>query len=765
MGFDMADAIEKRERKVKKAEAPSPSVRRQKKNPLDSAEAIARRDKVLEFRRQARIAQSENRYEMAKDQDYVDGEQWSPEDKEIVEGRGQTACVFNLIAVTMRWVTGTEKRTRVDFRVMPRTAEDRKAAESKTSLLKYISDVNKYAFERSRAFADAANVGLGWLEDGIRNDSEDEPLFARYESWRNMWYDPLSIAPDMSDARFLFREKWVDLDVAVLMFPGREEELKAAANNVISVNQVNREMGNPYLYDDPAATSLLHGSPGDLMGCGTRQRVLLSEAWYRVPEKAKVIRQEGATYNGAIYNPADPVHSWATDNGLATTYDAVKMNMRLMILCISGQGGLLLQDGPTPYWHNKFTFTPIWGYRRGKDNAPYGIVRGIRDPQDDLNKRRSKALFLLNSKQVVADKGAVDDVDLAMEEIARPDGWIEKNPGKDLSIQPQAELAQGHVQLMDQDAKFIQEVGGITDENLGRQTNAISGKAIEARQNQGYTSTSDLFDNLRLAIQLSGERMLSLIEQFYDEPKQLRISGERKSDMQFVQLNGEDGINPITASQADFVVDEQDFRGTQRQAMFDSMLEMVTKIPDPVTGLKLLAIAFEASDLPMKDEFMKVLRDVTGMQDPNAEEDPAAEQEKAAAIQQQQAAKQEAMAQQQMAMELMQKKALADIALIEGKAKEAIAKGNKAELEAMLAKLEALTKAMTIAGSAAVAPELTTAADQILSDVTATPTIQPPVPVDQVNNIAPPLPAGVQPAGMGLGTEAPGTPADRTEVQ
>lgn len=730
----MAFAIEKRERKQKKAGNAAPSVRRAKASPLDSQEVQDRKDKVLEWRRQARIAQAQNRYEMAKDQDYKDGEQWSEEDKAIVEGRGQVASVFNLVSTTIRWVTGTEKRTRVDYRVMPRHSDDRKSAESKTSLLKYIADVNKYGFERSRGFEDCVTVGLGWLEDGIRNDSEDEPLFARFESWRNMWYDPLSTAPDMSDARFLFREKWVDLDVAVLMFPDRAAELEIAANNVISINQVNREMGNPYLYDDPAAMSLLHGSPGDLLGCGTRQRVLLCEAWYRIPEKTKVIKQDGATYHGAIYNATDPVHKWAVENELASTYDSVKMNMRLMIICISGQGGIVLQDGISPYWHNKFPFTPIWGYRRGKDNAPYGIVRGIRDPQDDLNKRRSKALYLLNSKQVVADKGAVDSVEVAMDEIARPDGWIEKNKGFELNIQQQATLAQGHVQLMDQDAKFIQEVGGITDENLGRQTNAISGKAIEARQNQGYTSTSDLFDNLRLAIQLTGERQLSLIEQFYDQPKQLRISGERKNDMQFVQLNGDDGMNPITESQADFVVDEQDFRGTVRQAMFDSMLEMSTKLP-PEVGLKLLAIAFEMSDVPMRDEFVRILREVTGMPDPNEEEDPAQAGAKAQAAQQEQAAQQQAQAQQQLAMEMMQRKAVADIALIEGKAKEAIAKGNKAELEALLAKLEALKQSMSIAGSAAVAPELTTAADQILSDVTAVPV---------VNNVAPALPAGVQ---------------------
>lgn len=87
--------------------------------------------------------------------------------------------------------------------------------------------------------------------------------------------------------------------------------------------------------------------------------------------------------------------------------------------------------------------------------------------------------------------------------------------------------------------------------------------------------------------------------------------------MQFISLNTEDGLNPITASQADFVVDEQDFRGTVRQAMFDSMLEMAAKLP-PAVGLKLLAIAFEMSDVPMRGRVRQGARDVTGMADPNA---------------------------------------------------------------------------------------------------------------------------------------------------
>jgi len=39
----------------------------------------------------------------------------------------------------------------------------------------------------------------------------------------------------------------------------------------------------------------------------------------------------------------------------------------------------LLWLGPSPYRHNRYPFTPIWGNRRGRDGLPYGLIRGLRD--------------------------------------------------------------------------------------------------------------------------------------------------------------------------------------------------------------------------------------------------------------------------------------------------------------------------------------------------------------------------------------------------
>lgn len=57
--------------------------------------------------------------------------------------------------------------------------------------LKNLSDCNNTTFHVSRAFAEAVNVGVGWLEHGIQ-DGDEKPIYSRHESWRNMLTDSTS---------------------------------------------------------------------------------------------------------------------------------------------------------------------------------------------------------------------------------------------------------------------------------------------------------------------------------------------------------------------------------------------------------------------------------------------------------------------------------------------------------------------------------------------------------------------------------------------
>lgn len=202
-----------------------------KPHDLDSEQHQKLHSRLMAFYTQELSLQEENRRQQAEDEDFYDNEQWSEEDKAVMDSRGQMALVFNVIATTVDWVLGTERRMRTDFKVLPRRKDGGKQAERKTQLLKYLDDVNRTGYDVSRAFSDAVKTGLGWLEDGVQDDMDGEPIYTRFESWRNMLRDSASVELDLSDARYVFRSKWVDEDIAVAMFPDREGIITATIDS------------------------------------------------------------------------------------------------------------------------------------------------------------------------------------------------------------------------------------------------------------------------------------------------------------------------------------------------------------------------------------------------------------------------------------------------------------------------------------------------------------------------------------------------------
>lgn len=690
-------------------------------HPLDSEENKKLLGKLQEWWTQAREAHSINRQEQALDSDFYDGLQWSDEDAAELRARGQAPLVYNRVKPAVDWIIGTEKRSRFDFKVLARRDEESESADRKTGLLKYLADTSNIPYHRSMAFMDAVKVGIGWTESGVRNDSTDEKIFTRHESWRNMWYDPLSVEPDLSDARYVFRSKYIDLDIAQEMFPSRKYELEAAAESVGSF--VEEDEDQEFLYSRSGSTgnTTLKGK-GYVDGStvfNRRERVRMIECWYRVPKGKSLLR--GDRFNGVEYDKTNQEHIRAVDEGVASVYDSLQMEVR----CAVFTDDVLLQDMPSPYRHNRFPFTVYWGYRRGRDRMPYGVIRNIRDPQENLNKRMSKALHILSSAQIIAEADATSDWDDVREEMARPDGIILLDGRKGARFESIVDksLAREHVSLMEIDAQMIQDVSGITDENMGRTTNAVSGRAVTARQEQGAVITTDLFDNLRFAMQQQGEIMLSLVEQFMDYTQTIRVLGDN-GQPEYMDLNlpvvdpvtGEVRIlNDITATQADFIMDQQEYRATQRRAMFDMFAELF-KSMDPEITIKLLDLMFEYSDLPGREEIVSRIRKINGETDPAKKNDP----EEMARIQAE-------LQQQAEQAELEKRRIMAELAKVEAEANKVVAEADRIKSEAVRLNIEALKGAMEAAHTAVTIPATTAVADEIAASAGYVDKNQPPV--------------------------------------
>ncbi|MHB8727587.1 MAG: portal protein [Sulfuricaulis sp.] len=693
-------------------ENPTPS----KPHPLDTEESLKQFHKLYEWYELERERQSINRYQQAIDHDFYDGLQYAEDDIQELESRSQAPLTYNLIAESVNWLTGTEKRTKIDFKVFPRSEQGCEDANTKTKVLKYVSDVNKTAFNRSLAFEDAMKVGVGWLEDGIRGDPTQDPMYSRYESWRNMLYDSSGVERDLSDARYIFRWKWLDLDIALGLAPDREHLIRAAA---VAADMWGNDQDEEFWFLGQRFQA--KDALGNVIGRRTyisdtnlvnnrRERVKIVEVWYRLPEVTKTLWTDDDNLehlNGQIFDEANKAHAQAIQDGAVTVYNRLMMRMYCALFVTGG----LLQNIPSPYRHNQFPFTPIWAYRRGRDNAPYGVIRNQRDPQEDLNKRMSKAQFILSTNQIIAEKGAIDtevqDWNEVREEASRPDGIINslKNAQSKFEIRRDVELAQSHLNLMDRDAAFITRVSGQTPENQGRvSSNVIGDAAIERLQRQGTVSTATLFDNLRYAIQIQGEKQLSLVEQYYSEPKVIRLTASR-GQVDWLTLNQPeqqpDGsvrfINDITKTQADFVVDEQDYSETVRRALFENMMEMLMKMP-PQIALNLLDLVIEYSDLPGYEDMVQRIRKLNGQPAPGKEMTP----EEQAALHEQ-------------AQEVQQMKALQVRGILAKIMKDEAAAGytNSQRTEKLV---DAVFAAMQAAGLVVASPGVTVPADVILAE-------------------------------------------------
>jgi hypothetical protein len=589
--------------------------------------------------------QAEERQQAQIDHDYYDHQQWTAEQARVLTSRGQAPLVFNEARGSIDWLAGTERKLRKDYKVRPREKNDEQIAEIKTKVFKYVDDVNLAPWHRSRCFKQVAISGLGWLEEGLNLDPEKELIYSGSEDWRRVFRDSRGREFDQTDWRYVHRRKIIDLDFAKLLLPKSANHLNAiagrwgteddeaddvwylgqkltSAHGMGWAQETDGLFGNEYTVRRAGASAWDHGR---------RNSVELIESWYRVPEAVEVFA-DGPAYR-KIFNPTDPRHVDMKRQKVAM-YQTVKWRMRCMISTKYEP----CWDGVSPYNHGQFTLIPMFGYRWGRDGLMYGSMRGMRDPQDDLNKRRSKALYALSVNQLTVGKTAVDDLEELREEAARADGIMVVDDVNNIRKEKYLGEVQQNLEMAEMDRISIRNAGGVTGDNMGQESSAISGKAIIAKQEQGSLTSFELFDNYFLAFKLAGQRRMSHIEQFCNQPWVIRIEPDGMP-MDWLHVNHLDPMtgeyeNDITASQADFIIDQQDYRATLTQAAMQSMFELLGQMAQfaPQVVLNLLDLVVDSADIPGKNEWVARIRKLTGQRDPSkppTPEEQAAEQDNA----------------------------------------------------------------------------------------------------------------------------------------
>jgi uncharacterized membrane protein len=638
--------------------------------------------------------QAANRFQMAMDEAYYDGEQWTPSEAAEVRNRGQNPVVFNEVKPVVDFLIGTERRSRIDFLITNRTDNSEEAhqdAQAKTALLKFIDQVNRTQFVRSQVADDQFKAGLGWKEVGVRADPTDYPIYVGAESWRNMLYDSLGQSPMTDDWRYIFRFKEVDFDIAEAMCPrDKVDQLRQSIVTVSDRRYMDHWMGQ--------AT----GSMGTLDASGTGKWISYdAEAWLNNPRERVMLIE--------CWN-IEPVPASSTDQGEGLT-DRMRMRMRASIMTEADT----IMESWSPYRHGKYPFIPQWCYRRKGDGAPYGPIRQHRGPQDSLNKHMSKAQHRMNTRQVLLEKGALDDEIMDLDQledlISDPAAVMQFAQGAlsggKVQIKEGAQLAAADVQLAEKFAGAIRALSPVSMEDRGQDPSDVSGKARQIRRDQGSVIVAEMFDNMLLSRQIEGELTLSLAEQYHTEPLTFALKGEGQTP-KYVSINQDDPndtgnkLNDITKRKASFEVGESPWQQSMAEAAFDSLMAMSGELAKvaPQVVVAILDILFSMHpSLPKREQLLSRIRQVTGQTDPDERETPEMAKKKADEA------------------KLAQARYDAELSGLVAQVKEAKAKGEKLDAEGMAKRLETLYMAAQAAQVLTTAPQIAPVADELARSV------------------------------------------------
>ncbi len=474
-----------------------------------------------------------------READYYDGNQLDSEVMKKARERGLPPAIEPLIGPTIDSVLGMEAKTRTDWRVVPdgdKQSDD--VADALNHRLNQAERHSKADNACSDAYASQIKVGLGWVEVSRDQNPFNYPYICGEVHRNEIWWD-WKAKPDMSDARYLIRRKWMHRKQAALMIPAQAELIEHA--------------GAGWQQFDPGMLGLEGGGSTGLSSAWAdergwsieeqhwrdihNQQVCLFEVWYRDWQRVLVIKSP----DGRVveYDDKNILHLQAVALGMVEVVSAIIGKVRLAWY----MGPHKLADMKSPYKHNKFPYVPFWGKREDRTGVPYGLIRGMIYLQDEVNARIARMQWGLSATRTTRTDGAVlDDDDTFRDEVGRPDADIVLDPeamrqGGVFKVERDFDLNRQQYERLVDAREGIKRVGGVSDTFMGA-SKGNSGVADAQLLEQSNQMLAEINDNFKTARQAVGDLLLSLIiEDMTGKQEDVFIDGQSLKDDRTVSLN------------------------------------------------------------------------------------------------------------------------------------------------------------------------------------------------------------------------------------
>lgn len=484
--------------------------------------------------------------EAYKDLSYYLGNQWSLEELSYLNNQRRSSFTYNKIRRLINLVQGYQRKNRLATVVRPieNGAED--TATILSDAMQYVMQFCDGYETISNAFKGALTTGLSFLSPWVdyRSDPVSGDIRIHHDEWNAVIMDPFFTKKDLSDCSFLARRKFLSRTEIISMHPNK-------ADLIMSLPWGSRDDKFTYM---PYARQW-----------GMQKLLNYTEYWRTKWEQREVL----------VDMVTGETKPWDGDQKRLKLFrqvfphvEVIKKPVRTVELGIIVEGELIYY-GKDPFGLDDYPFVPFMAiFEPSYDLYTWKIqslVRIVRDPQTELNKRRSAMVQSIDS---ALNTGWIAKTN----SVSNPTSLYKSGHGQVIFLKPEAQMTdvqkiqqQGIdpslFQLEQEFERDIMEIAGVNSELFGMAENdkiETAGVLSKMRQSAGLVNLQDLFDGLRESQKLLGKKVLKLMQMNYTPEKIQLITKKRTTDEFFSK----------TFAKYDIVVEEGLLTDTQQQSEF-----------------------------------------------------------------------------------------------------------------------------------------------------------------------------------------------------
>jgi hypothetical protein len=484
--------------------------------------------------------------EAYKDLSYYLGNQWSLEELSYLNNQRRSAFTYNKIMRLINLIVGNQSNNRLATIISPIEDSSEDTARILTDSMQYVMQYAGGYELITKAFKGALTTGLCFLSPYMdyRDDPVNGDIKYHLDEWNAVILDPFFTKRDLSDCSFVARRKFLSRTEVISLLPDKEDVI----------------MGLPWGSRDDKFTYMPYARQW-----GTQKLLNYTEYWRTKWETKEVLvdMESGETteWKGDIkrlrmFKQAYP------------QIEVIRKPVKTVELGIIVEGELLYY-GKDPFGLNDYSFVPFTAiFEPSYDLFTWKIqslVRLLRDPQTEINKRRSKMVDLIDNQ---LNSGWIAKTN----SVSNPNSLYKTGQGQVIFLKPEAQMTDiqripsasidpSQFQLESEFEKDMFEILGISPESTGMAANdkiETAGVLARMRELAGWVPVQHIFDGLRESQKLLGEKTMKLIQLHYS-PEKIRMITKQEPTKEFYDK---------AFAKYNIVVQEGVLTDTQKQSQF-----------------------------------------------------------------------------------------------------------------------------------------------------------------------------------------------------